>query len=143
VGERDTDHILKGNIIAQNRGAGIRLRAPVIQSGDRLWIEDNELRGNNTDGKSAEFMIAHDLHDICFLRNDVQSSDGKSIEIETNCSHLCIAENRINGHHQKTDDIAGDASAVTFSVPGEFPAIGPDAADTNAARHLGVELLTG
>lgn len=142
VGEGDTDHILKGNFIAQNCGAGIHLRPPVIQSGDRLWIEGNELRGNNTDGKSAEFTIAHDLHDVCFLRNEIQSGDGKIIEIDRNCSHIFLSENSINGHLQSTEDITGDISSVVFSKPATFPEVGPEAAGEDSARHLNVKLST-
>ena len=140
MGERDTDHILKNNSITENSGAGIRLRAPVIQSGDRLWIEGNELRGNNKDGKSAEFAVAHDLHDICFARNEIKTDDGKAIEIDANCSNLFLADNNINGRLQKPEDVTGDISAVAFSKPEKFPEVGPAAADADSARHLNREL---
>lgn len=140
VGERDTDHILKNNVIVENKAAGIRLRAPVIQSGDRLWIEGNELRNNNQEGKSAELLIAHDLHDICFIRNQMRTDSETAIKVEENCARIYIAENNINTNPQKQSDIVCDSSTVNFSQPETFPAIGPDAANKDSARHLNRKL---
>ncbi|MEO6907120.1 MAG: right-handed parallel beta-helix repeat-containing protein [Abditibacteriaceae bacterium] len=140
VGERDTNHILRNNTITKNRDAGICLRAPTIQSSDRLWIEGNELRDNNAEGKSAEFFIAHDLHDISFVRNEISTHNGAAIKVEGNCSQLFIAENEINDHSQMPDDIVGDVSSATIFIPKEFPAVGPEAANVDSAQHLNMKL---
>lgn len=137
VGERDTDHILKGNLITGNQDAGIQMREPLVQSGDRVWIEANTLQGNNTGGRYAEFFIDRELHDIAFVGNIVQPEAGPAIHVGENCSDLWLADNEIDGRSQSPTDIGGHSEAVTFAAPMEFPAVGPQAAQPGDTRHLG------
>jgi hypothetical protein len=135
IGERDTDHILRGNTIKENGGAGIGFRAPVVQSGDRVWIENNALADNNRDGKFAEIFIARGLRDIAVIANDFGSTPGAEIIIEDNCENIFVANN-------KAQNQAADIPNTTHTAPEEFPTVGPKAAGETSARHLNILNLT-
>ena len=102
IGERDTDHIIRGNTIENNIGAGIEIRDTTEQGADRCWIEGNDLKANNQAGKSAEIFIAHDLRDVCVVGNRIETA-GKAFSIGANNSNLSIAENWVNGRAQHAD----------------------------------------
>jgi hypothetical protein len=140
VGERDTNHVLQNNIIRENGDAGIQLREPVTQSSDHLWIEGNELRGNNRSGSFAEFFVGPGLNRIAFLDNRITAPSGAAIKIESNCSELFLAGNCIDGHMQNAAGIAGDTTAVSEVRPAEFSEVGPQAARAAHVRHLGAHV---
>jgi len=140
IGERDTDHIIRNNVIENNGGAGIDLREPFTDSADRCWIEGNQLKGNNCDGKSAEISIARDLHDVCVVNNKIETPL-QAFTVGVNCSNISVSENEVNGRAQSADDFSGEIQNVRFSKPEDFPKIGPAATGENAARHLGISVL--
>lgn len=131
IGERDTDHILRGNTITESGGAGIEFRAPVVQSGDRVWIENNSLENNNRNGEFAEIFIAHDLRDIAIIGNHIGSTPGTAIIVQDDCENIFVANNDVKSQAESTPN----ASDV---VPKNFPIIGPNAANESSARHLNI-----
>jgi hypothetical protein len=135
IGERDTDHILRGNTIQNNGGAGIYFRAPVVQSGDRVWIEDNTLSNNNRDEKFAEIFIERGLRDVAVIGNHIGSTPGAAIVVEDECENIFAAKNEIENN-------TGSTSNAIHAAPESFPPIGPKAADENSARHLNISPLT-
>ena len=128
VGERDTDHLIRNNRITDNSEPGILLREPCLESGDRLWIEGNELAGN---GGAAEIVLTRDIHQLCITGNTIHPRTGIALQVGTGCSEIYF-----NGNTNSV--ITGKAK---LEKPAKFPAVGPQAAPLDAARHLKVEKL--
>ncbi len=141
VGERDTDHAISYNVIEGNKDAGILMRTPNAQSGDRVWIEGNRLSGNNTSGQFAQFYISGGLRDVCAVRNRIEVSQGPAIFVEPGSSDISIAENSINGQPQTEANVAGDHASVTFAEPKSFPPVGLENAPKDSALHLNIPEL--
>ena len=134
IGERDTDHILRDNIIEENHGAGIEFRAPVVQSGDRVWIENNSLQNNNRDEKFAEIFIARGLRDVAVIGNRIGSTPGAAIIVEDGFEDIFVADNHIEPQ-------AGNTPNATAFAPKDFPIVGPRGASETSARHLNISHL--
>ena len=128
VGERDTDHLIRNNRITDNGEPGILLREPCLESGDRLWIEGNEFAGN---GGAAEIVLTRDIHQLCITGNTIHPRTGIALQVGTGCSEIYF-----NGNTNSV--ITGKAK---LEKPAKFPAVGPQAAPLDAARHLKVEKL--
>ena len=129
VGERDTDHRVQYNVVLENGDAGIALRQPVVQSGDRTWLESNTLRGNNKNGNFAELYIAPGLSDICAAGNTIEATHGPAIFIGEHGHNICLVGNTVNGQPHNHCD----------STPSDFPETGPEAATLHSIRHLGLK----
>jgi hypothetical protein len=140
VGERDTDHILRGNTITANGGAGIHLREPLRQSGDRLWIEGNHLKGNSRSTGLAEIFIANDLHDVTLIHNDIQTQDTPALAIGPGCTNIVVFDNEADGRPLDAAHIVAQ-SAPGFVLSPQFPSVGPAAAGVTSGQHLGVARL--
>lgn len=141
VGERDSDHIIRYNVIEGNAEAGVVMRTPAAIGGDRTWLEGNRLSGNNTGGKYAEFYVAGGLTDVCLIRNRIEPAGGPAIFIEPGSSGLHVTENTVDGRAQTRDDVAGEAASVSFEEPNDFPPVGPQAAGDDAVWHLNLREL--
>jgi hypothetical protein len=135
IGERDTDHVVRGNTIQDNGGAGIAFRAPVVQSGERVWIENNVLQNNNRDQQSAEIFIARGLRDVAVIGNRIGSTSDAAIIIEDGCENIFAAKNH-------TESNIGSTPNATHAVPNNFPPVGPNAAGQTSARHLNIAQLS-
>jgi len=131
VGERDTDHVLRGNHITDNGGPGILLREPCLQTGDRLWIEGNELANN---GGAAEIVLERDVHQLCITGNLIRSRTGTAMLVGPGCSQISFADNT-------SSVVAGKKQSVRFKKPVKFPCVGPEAAPLDAARHINIAKL--
>ena len=128
VGERDTDHLIAGNQVLDNAGPGILLREPLLQSGDRLWIEGNKFAGN---GGPAEIVLTRDIHQLCITGNDIRPRTGIAMQVGPGCREIYFTGNSCS-------KITGKA---TLKKPAKFPVVGPQAAPLDAARHLNIEKL--
>ena len=131
VGERDTDHLLRGNQITDNAGPGIFFREPSFQSGDRLWIDRNELANN---GGVAEIVLERDIHQLCITGNTIRPRTGPALFVGPGCTDIYYTGNT-------SAVIAGQKRSVRFKQPAKFPAVGPQAAPSDAARHLNLAKL--
>ncbi|MCG3150363.1 MAG: hypothetical protein PCFJNLEI_03846 [Verrucomicrobiae bacterium] len=131
VGERDTNHMLRHNHITDNGGPGIHLREPFLETGDRLWIEGNELANN---GGAAEIVLDRDVHQLCIIGNEIRPRTGKALLVGPGCSEIYFAENTCAV-------IAGKKRSVRLQKPRKFPAVGPEAAPLDAARHINISKL--
>ncbi len=136
VGERDTDHVIRGNVILDNRQEGIDFRKIIAHGGDRTRIEDNTLRGNGADGDRYEIRIPDKLQDVCILRNRIEPSHGKAISVGSDCRNIVFAENSVLKRAQTSQDIAGARDSVRQTLPDALPIYGPDALDFATVQHL-------
>ncbi len=134
IGERDTDHILRNNEIRDNGGAGIAFREPVIQSGDRVRIENNRLSRNG--GAGAEVVIAPGLREISLCQNQIDPREGNSaLQVGAPCHAILFAGNTIRQKPQARTDVTGDVSAVTWEgAQGILPSDG--FSPPSNTRHL-------
>lgn len=139
IGERDTDHVLRGNIIQENGGAGIHFRAPVAQSGDRVWIENNTLAGNNLGGEWTEIFIARGLREVAVIGNHIGSTPDAAIVVEDGCEGIFVADNTIADN--TIANATGSTPNATAAAPHKFPPVGPHAAQAGSARHLNISRL--
>ena len=128
VGEQDTDHLIRNNQITDNGEPGILLREPCFESGDRLWIEGNELANN---GGAAEIVLTRDIHQLCITRNTIRPRSGLALQVGPGCREIYFTGNTCSV-------ITGKAK---LKQPVNFPAVGPQAAPLDAARHLKIEKL--
>ena len=131
IGERDTDHLLRYNQITDNAGPGIFFREPFLQSGDRLWIEGNELANN---GGAAEIVLERALHQVCIIGNSIRPRTGPALFVGPGCTDIYFTGNT-------SSTVAGAKRAVRCKQPARFPAVGPLAAPLDAARHLNIAQL--
>ena len=128
VGEQDTDHLIRNNQVTDNGEPGILLREPCFQSGDRLWIEGNELANN---GGAAEIVLTRDIHQLCITGNTIRPRTGIALQVGPGCNEIYFDGNTCSV-------ITGPAK---LKKPAKFPAVGPQAAPLDAARHLKIEKL--
>lgn len=54
---------MRGNVITGHGAAGIELREPIVQSGDRVWIEGNRIanncKGDTPEPRDLEIVVGH------------------------------------------------------------------------------------
>ena len=128
VGERDTDHLIRNNQVTDNGEPGILLREPCLESGDRLWIEGNELANN---GGAAEIVLTRDIHQLCITGNTIRPRSGVALQVGSGCREIYFVGNTCSV-------VTGQAKRQR---PVNFPVVGPHAAPLDAARHLKIETL--
>jgi hypothetical protein len=145
VGERDTDHLLRGNTIASNRGPAILFRRPTAHGGDRVRIEGNRLEGNDLGEADArarsEIRVAAGLEDVHVAGNTFDPGEGTALRVESGARRVSFCRNAVRGRPQTASDAAGDASAVSMTEPELLPPVGPEALPLDGARHLGFGAL--
>ncbi len=138
IGERDTDHHLKGNTIIASGHDGIGFRQPIAQGGDRVSIEANTLRGNGTDRASFEILIPPHIHEVTLIQNSIEPVEGRAISIGAECHHILCAENQIAGRPQRDSDIEGFHSGIVTNMPASPPQYGIDSFEPKSVRHIQV-----
>jgi hypothetical protein len=141
IGEMDTDHWICHNTVAHNGGPAIEFREPILQSGDRVYIEENRFVSNRravSNGIDAEIVIPENLHDIAIVNNRFETA-GKAVRIGAHCERIRVADNHINGQDQN----AGDLIGASGGRADDFSLTPPDLAGLplNGARHLGIPQL--
>jgi hypothetical protein len=141
VGERDTDHILRFNHITDNAEPGIDFREPQFIGGDRVWIEGNELANNCAKTGVAEIVIPRDLHHVAIIGNTIHPRNGKALFVGPGCTEISFAGNCVDAKEQRPAVVSGKVKSVKTKKPAKFPAVGPQAAPLDAARHLKIEHL--
>ena len=144
IGERDTDHIIQDNFIYHNDKEGILFRDAAQQGGDRVLVKNNNLKNNCRKSGKAEILVGKGISDLIFTQNNFNPQDNKErsipvLSVSDGTSNIYFHDNKVAGILQNSDDLSDDTGDVIFSLPGHFFDIGPGAAGSNAARHLGIK----
>ena len=146
IGERDTDHWIRRNVIADNGGYGIEFRPPIAHGGDRVRIEGNTFACNARSGEPAalrcEVHVPAGLRDILIADNSFEPAEqGKALMVDASCERVGVAGNTIAGQRQPAGGLMVETGDTLLALPADFPAVGPAALPLDGARHLNVDLL--
>ncbi|HZP80267.1 MAG TPA: right-handed parallel beta-helix repeat-containing protein [Chthonomonadaceae bacterium] len=141
IGERDTDHLIRGNTVVGNEVEGIVFRPCHARGGDRVIVEGNRIGPNCTRKGDCEILIYDGLHDIHILGNAIEPGRNAALRVGDRCERLSFAENTVSGRRQEPTDIAGHAGSVRLERPSQLPPVGPSALPMDGARHLHRESL--
>lgn len=141
LGEHDTDHHIRNNVIQDHDDGGIVFRKPLIHGADRIRIEGNTIRKNCRRRGQHEIVIPERLNDILIAANRIEPSAAGAVLVGPGCGRICFAGNQVGGRPQAPGDIEGEAALVSRITPGKFPPVGPAAAPSDAATHLAIGRL--
>jgi hypothetical protein len=136
IGERDTHHLIRDNVIRNHGGAGIAFREPLRESGDDVLVTGNRCEHNCRKTGRHEIVIPGKLHRVWILRNSIASAKGRALSVGPKCSEIRFAENVVNGRPQSPRDVDGKRTLVRLAAASGKLAVGPAAAPGDAARHL-------
>ena len=141
IGERDTDHRIEANKVTDNGEEGVLWRGFTHEGGDRVVLTNNEIGSNGAKKKRSQIALAGGLRGVHVLDNVLTTGPGGAVRVGAGCRGVSIAGNRIDGHSQRRDDIAGAVDEVSLARPKRLPKLGPAALPLDGARHLALERL--
>lgn len=141
IGECDCDHLVIDNTVAHHREAGICMRPPFVQGGDRCHLERNHLHHNGAAEGAAQIEVAGGLTSVHLIDNHI-AGDFTPMRVDEGSRDLVSLQNSWNDQPLTRHDIVGDANSVNMDCDQahEALAVGPEAAAPEDGLHLRVRL---
>jgi hypothetical protein len=136
IGERDTDHWIRDNVISENGLEGIRFRTPIAQGGDRVRIEGNRLDRNCRLEAGSEIYVAERLRDVYLVRNAILPAHGPALRVDADAKNIHFAANRIMDRPQTPTDMHDATRSVQTTMPADLPEYGANPNPATDFQHL-------
>jgi len=110
IGHKDSDNILRNNIVIGNKSHGIFFRnEPEYTGGHRNLLENNKILNNGAGGEGSGIFIRGETHDITIIGNEISDNqpEGKKTQqygvwIESKADRITIKGNKIAGNKEGT-----------------------------------------
>ena len=137
IGGRDTDHLIRDNVIEGHPRHGIYFRAgDHAMAGHRCRLDNNRLGGNCTDGAVGEIRIDGDVQDVQIAGNTIQCPTGTALQVASPNCRVAFHDNRVDAATAVGFEPGVEPSVVHEGAPDRTVPVGPGAAPPWAHRHL-------
>jgi parallel beta-helix repeat protein len=110
IGHKDTDNVLKNNLVVENKSHGVFFRnEPEYTGGHRNLLENNKIENNGSGGEGSGIYIRGETHDITIVGNSIcdtrpenEKTQQFGIWIGPKADRINIRGNRIEGNKEGT-----------------------------------------
>jgi len=140
IGERDSDHIVRGNEIRGNAWRGVVFRDVHAHGGDRVVLEANTFAGNCLKQGDAEVFIASRIEGVELRGNEFAGPSVPPVKVEAEAKGVYLIGNTVDGRALSAQDVEDESGNAVFGEPDEPLEVGPAAAGADLALHLGMDL---
>ncbi len=139
IGERDTDHVIRKNVIRGNGRWGVLFRGAQLIGGDRVRLEGNTIAGNCTADGDEEILLRDPVRDVHLVGNAIEAGKNKAVRIDKGCTGVHLSGNTVAGKPLPADHVT--APGGVSDEARQLPPLGPEALPLDGALHLNIPKL--